>query len=184
MNCVIKMFLKCERSSCKMTSCNLCYEKPMIYRAARPRWKACVEGIGVVNGLNVTRCYSMSLASAVRMLIPPWLLTWPSERPRRIRAAAVVGALVADPLNPSASRKASFARIRQLTFEEFHEAFGETKAACHGDRRGGDGHSCAACPGDRARTHACTRACVFHIAESVLSLERRGTFVSAVSNSL
>lgn len=86
----------------------------------------------------------------------------------RIRTAIVVEAFANNLLNRRslsaiASKKASFLResttqAHQLTFEEFHEAFGETKASCHGDRRGGDGHSCAACCGNRARTHASVRA--------------------------
>lgn len=59
----------------------------VIYCGRGPRWKAaCVEGIGVVNGLNATRCYSMSLASAVRMLMFRRGCSR-GHRPRRIRAA-------------------------------------------------------------------------------------------------
>lgn len=52
------------------------------------------------------------------------------------------------------------ARAHRLTFEEFHEAFGETKASRCGHRRGNDGHSSAAYRGHRARVRAYVRAFV------------------------
>lgn len=136
------------------------------------RKAACEEGIGIVNNLNAAQCYSMSLASAVRILISDssWLLTWPSNtfRVESVpRSSSEPSWRFAELAIPSgiASRKASFIRIHhahQLTFEEFHEAFGETKASCHGDHRGGDGHSCAA---RESCTHARVRA--YSVAEAV-----------------
>lgn len=117
------------------------------------------------------RCYSMSLASAVRMLIPGCMIVR-ARGPRHDGGGTQVSrkALLREPSS-----------VHQSTFEEFHEVFGETKGSCRLPRLHRRRCCCCCCRRRRRRRRHLRRRRRGHAAHSVICAVRVAVVVRSRS---